>query len=230
MRGGLLLGLFVAGVAGSVMHCAPMCGVFVLGQVADRMALLPQRLLCESNRIRNGLLIPYHLGRLTTYAGLGAAAAASASILKDGTWRGPVSAALLALAAVLFVSHAIGRLLGIGWTDRAPAWWSRLLGRISTGIPRGSAPGEFLLGVALGFLPCGYLYAAIAAAGASGKPLVGAAAMLSFGLGTAPSLMVVGVAGQAAGRRWRRGVAAVAPAIMALNAVLLLVLAWQRMV
>ena len=34
--GGLLLGLFLAGLAGSTMHCAPMCGGFVLGQVADR--------------------------------------------------------------------------------------------------------------------------------------------------------------------------------------------------
>ena len=38
LRGGLIGGLFLAGVAGSVMHCAPMCGGFVLGQVADRIA------------------------------------------------------------------------------------------------------------------------------------------------------------------------------------------------
>ena len=36
--GGLLLGLFLAGAAGSTMHCVPMCGGFVLGQVADGMA------------------------------------------------------------------------------------------------------------------------------------------------------------------------------------------------
>ena len=54
--------------------------------------------------------------------------------------------------------------------------------------------------------------------------------MIAFGLGTVPSLMVVGVAGQAAGRSWNRGVTAAAPVVMALNAVLLLVLAWQRIV
>ena len=36
--GGLLVGLLVAGAAGSTMHCVPMCGGFVLGQVADGMA------------------------------------------------------------------------------------------------------------------------------------------------------------------------------------------------
>jgi uncharacterized protein len=99
-----------------------------------------------------------------------------------------------------------------------------------TGHPHGGAArwGEFLMGLALGFLPCGFLYAAIAAAAASGRPLMGAAGMLAFGLGTAPSLMVVGIAGQAAGRRWNRGITAAAPVVMALNAALLLVLAWQR--
>jgi hypothetical protein len=50
--GGLLLGLFVAGAAGSTMHCVPMCGGFVLGQAADGMARLPAVRLCEWQRIR----------------------------------------------------------------------------------------------------------------------------------------------------------------------------------
>ncbi len=224
----LLVGLFIAGAAGSVMHCAPMCGVFVLGQVADRMARLPPHALCEASRVRAGLLLPYHLGRLTTYAALGAAAAASAAFFAAG-WARPVSAVLLVLAAALFAAHALGRWFGAGWSDRAPTWWSRTLGRACRGIRLGGAGGEFLLGLALGFLPCGFLYAALAAAGASGRPWLGAAGMLAFGLGTAPSLMVVGIAGQAAGRRWNRGITAAAPVVMALNAALLLVLAWQRM-
>src|ERR1700761_1222625 len=75
LRGGLLVGLFTAGAAGSVIHCGPMCGVFVLGQVSERVAQLPAGGLCEWQRVRSGLLLPYHLGRLTTYAGLGALAA-----------------------------------------------------------------------------------------------------------------------------------------------------------
>ncbi len=89
--------------------------------------------------------------------------------------------------------------------------------------------GEYLFGLTLGFLPCGFLYAALAAAAASGRPMLGAAAMAAFGLGTAPLLMVIGVAGNAAGRQWNRVVTAAAPVLMALNAVLLLVLAWQRL-
>ncbi len=230
LRGGLLVGLFLAGVAGSVVHCAPMCGAFVLGQVSERMARLPEARLCEWQRIENGMLLPYHIGRLTTYSALGAAAAGSASLFGRSLWFRPLSAALLALAAVLFLTLAVRRIWPpVAWFDRAPRFWGRMLGRATRPIPRGTAGGEFLFGIALGFLPCGFLYAALAAAAASGRPVMGAAAMLAFGLGTVPSLMVVGIAGHAAGRRWHRSVAVAGPVLMALNAMLLLAVAWQRM-
>ncbi len=223
LRGGLLLGLFAAGAAGSIVHCGPMCGAFVLGQMSERMARLPPARLCERQRIGNGMLLPYHLGRLTTYAGLGAA---SATALAQFTWFTRLSAALLMVAAVLFLTHAIGRL---GKSDNTPRVWGRAIGALTKRIPRGTLFGEYLLGVTLGFLPCGLLYAAIAAATASGSPAMGAAAMVAFGLGTAPVLMLIGIVGYAGGRRWNRGITAAAPALMILNAVLLLVLAWQRL-
>jgi uncharacterized protein len=234
LRGGLLLGLFAAGVSGSVMHCAPMCGGFVLGQVSERLVRLPPARLCEARRIGSGLLLPYHLGRVTTYAALGAGTAGSAAMLGRLAWFGPLSASLLVLASALFLTHALRRIVPASaglmtWLDRAPRWWGQGLAGVTRRIPTGSRPGEFLLGVTLGFLPCGFLYAALAAASASARPAVGAAAMVAFGLGTAPALMVVGVAGHAAGRRWNRAVAAVAPVLMTLNAMLLLALAWQRL-
>jgi hypothetical protein len=228
LHGGLLFGLFVAGAAGSVVHCGPMCGGFVLGQVADRMVRLPQDRLCERQRISNGLLLPYHLGRMTTYGGLGALAAGSAAIVGRVAWFGSLSAVLLVTAALLFLTHALGRVLPSGVRfDRAPRFWGRLIGRLTRRIRRGSMFGEWLLGLALGFLPCGFLYAAIAAAAASANPARGAAAMVAFGLGTTPVLMIVGIAGNAAGRRWDRGITVAAPVVMVLNAILLLVLAWQ---
>jgi sulfite exporter TauE/SafE len=225
-----LLGLLAAGAAGSIVHCGPMCGVFVLAQMSGRMARLPPERFCESRRIGNGLLIPYHLGRLTTYAGLGALAAASAALFGQVAWFGRLSVVLLVLAALLFLSHALARLLPAGVRfDHAPRFWKILIGRLARRIERGSVAGEYLLGLALGFLPCGFLYAAITAAAASASPLMGAAAMLAFGLGTTPVLMMIGIGGHAAGRRWSRGVQLAAPVLMALNAVLLLALAWQRM-
>ncbi len=224
LRGGLLVGLFIVGGAGGVVHCGPMCGAFVLGRVSERMARLPPDRLCEWQRTRNGLLLPYHLGRLTTYAGLGAAGAVMFGRLP---WFNALSAALLTFAALTFLGHALGRLMPM--RDPMRLYVGRAIGAVTRRIGRGSFGGEYLFGVALGFLPCGFLYAALAAAAASGNPAMGAAAMLMFGLGTAPVLMVIGIAGQAAGRRWNQTAMAAAPVLMVMNAALLLLLAWQRL-
>jgi sulfite exporter TauE/SafE len=217
--GGLLLGLFVAGAAGSTLHCVPMCGGFVLGQVADGMARLPASRLCEWQRIGRGALLPYHLGRLTTYGGLGALGGVAIGRLP---WFGLASAALLMCGAVLFAAHVLRVAPGL---ERAPAGWTRAIARLARRVG-----GGYPLGLVLGLLPCGFLYAALAATAASGNALLGAAGMLAFGLGTVPALVAVGIAGQAAGRRWQRGVAAAAPAVMLLNATLLAMLALRTFV
>jgi uncharacterized protein len=229
-QGGLLGGLFVAGAAGSAMHCVPMCGGFVLGQVADRMSRLSAGQLCEWQRLRAGLLLPYHLGRLTTYAALGALAATSAAVLGHAPWFSGLSSVLLVLAALLFLSHAAARLFALGgWTARTPAAWARLIARLTRGLDRGRPGDGYALGLGLGLLPCGFLYGAIMAAAATGRPEMGMAAMLAFGLGTVPALVVTGVAGNAAGHRWRHATALAAPPLMALNAVLLLGLAFKQL-
>ena len=101
--------------------------------------------------------------------------------------------------------------------------------RLAAGANRSRPGGGFLLGAALGFLPCGLLYAAIAAAAAAGSAAAGALAMVAFGCGTVPGLVAVGVAGQAAGRAWHRGVAVAAPLVMLANAALLGAMAWARL-
>ena len=138
------------------------------------------------------------------------------------------------LAALLFLRHAAVRLFPVlrhvvPGLDRAPAWWGRRVGAVSRGIDRSSWQGGVLLGVTLGFLPCGLLYAALAAAASSGGAGPGALAMVAFGLGTVPSLVAIGVAGGAAAGRWQRAMGTVAPVLMLANAVLLAAMAWRLM-
>jgi sulfite exporter TauE/SafE len=57
------------------------------------------------------------------------------------------------------------------------------------------------LGLLFGFLPCGYLYAVAISAAQSADPLLGAATLLAFGLGTAPAMLVFGTATQWLGSR-----------------------------
>jgi sulfite exporter TauE/SafE len=227
-QGGLLLGMFLAGLVGSALHCAPMCGAFVLGQVADGMAAIPQAKLCEWRRLRAGLLLPYHFGRLTTYAGLGAIGAGSAAVLAHAPWFSHLSAALLMVASLMFLTHALARFLP-GRFAVVPAVWTRGIARLSGGIDTRGPGGGYLLGLALGLLPCAFLYGALVAAASASGPAQGAAAMLAFGLGTVPGLVVVGVAGQALGHRWKRCVTMAGPGLMAVNAAVLFAVALQRM-
>jgi uncharacterized protein len=83
------------------------------------------------------------------------------------------------------------------------------------------------LGVVLGFLPCGLLYAAIGAAAATSDPIAAAMSMAAFTFGTFPMLWLVGYLGGWAQRRWTRLARAVLPVIALVNAIMLGGMAWN---
>ena len=148
-----------------------------------------------------------------------------------------VSAALLILAALFFLGYGL-RAVGGRW-----AGWQRLrllpgdvgFNPLTRRLHRFVGPlfarpvgwRGYLLGVSLGFLPCGLLYGGLAAAAASGQPLAGALAMLAFTAGTIPALIAVGIAGHVAGQRFRGPALRLMPALMLANAVALSYLAWR---
>ncbi|MGE5546659.1 MAG: sulfite exporter TauE/SafE family protein [Solirubrobacterales bacterium] len=228
-NGGLLASLFLTGLIGSASHCTGMCGPFVLSQVAARAEALPVARMSEWRRLTGAALLPYHLGRATTYAALGAVAAGFAGAVGGlGGFRW-LAAGLLLLAALFLLGMAMPRVKAMLSTEATgESWWSRGIGRWARPLfenPVGIR--GWLLGVALGFIPCGLLYAALAAAAASGDPLAGALGMLAFTAGTAPALVAIGVIGHFAIGRWREGLLRWAPLLLAVNAVMLGVLAWQ---
>ncbi|SDG75813.1 sulfite exporter TauE/SafE family protein [Roseospirillum parvum] len=223
-HGSLLASLFMAGLLGGLTHCTGMCGPFVLSQVAARLEEVPASRMREWHRLAGASLIPYHLGRLTTYVGLGVAAAlvAGAALRLPGlSW---LSAALLGLAALLFIGFALPRLKALPGLDlpvlrRLENRLSDSLGRVARPLFASPTGGRgYLLGVVLGFLPCGLLYGALAAAAAPGDPLTGALAMGAFAVGTVPALFGVGLIGHLAGGAFKSLTAQVAPLLLLLNA------------
>lgn len=229
-QGNLIGSLFIAGLIGGGGHCVAMCGPFVLAQSVARLEATPAADMREFHRISGAALVPYHLGRMTTYMILGALAAALAGGFITATGLKWLSAAFLALAAALFLGYGIRRLAI--WLPGSSAdgegWWSRHLGaRVRPLFERPVGLRGYGLGVALGFLPCGLLYGALAAAAASGTALAGGLVMGAFAAGTIPALLVVGFAGHVVGRRWQALVARATPALMVLNAALLSFMAWR---
>jgi hypothetical protein len=224
-KGGLLLSLFLTGLVGSLSHCAGMCGPFVLSQVAGRLAGVGAARMTEWHRLAGAALVPYHLGRATTYAALGAVAAWLSGWLASAAFKA-LAAGLLALAALVLLGLAIPAVKG--FAAGGEGWWSRSVGRLAA--PLFSSPTGvkgYALGVMLGFIPCGLLYAALAAAAASGEALAGALAMLAFAAGTVPMLVAVGAIGHAAVSRWRGLALRWAPALLVLNAGVLGFMAWR---
>ncbi len=179
--------VFLASLLGS-LHCAGMCGAFVVFAVsADPSRRGP----------RVPLHVAYHAGRLGTYicfglvAGLlGAALDLSGSLV--GVQR---------LAAML----AGGMMIGFGGIV--------LLREMGVRVPRAPVPGPvqrmairghkaasrqapvvraLLTGLLTTFLPCGWLYAFVIVAAGTAEPGLGALTMAAFWVGTVPILVAVG--------------------------------------
>jgi sulfite exporter TauE/SafE len=213
--------LFLTALAGGFAHCSTMCSPFVLAQLPVGADGAGTRLV----KLASGALLPYHLGRLTTYTLLGALAGGFGGMIVRTTGVDALLAALLLFAAFLFLAQAIGRVL----PRLAKATSGRLGQRVAGALTAVVGPllrqqrgrSGYVLGVALGFLPCGFLYAALAAASGAGSALAGGTAMAAFALGTVPSLLAVGLVGAAAAQRWRAAASRLAAPVFLFNAAIL---------
>ncbi|BBK44977.1 membrane protein [Allostella vacuolata] len=220
--GRIALAMLVAGLVGGLGHCAGMCGPFVLAQVA---AALPGegRRYGTLQRLAGAALVPYHLGRATTYVALGAlggALAGRAALAVETRWLTAGFLLLAAAALLLWGLDGLARLRPAALPGRDLA--QRLAGRLGPllGDPRGMR--GYALGVALGFLPCGLLYGALAAAAATGSAGGGAMAMAAFVAGTTVPLAGVAWLGAFFGRRWSGTLSRAAPVLLVANALFLL--------
>lgn len=219
---GVIAALMLAGLIGSVGHCATMCGPFVLAQLPER----------PEGRggwyLMRGALFPYHLGRATTYTLLGAMLGEFGRGLGAATALQPVLTGFLLLAALLFLFQALAG-IGVMSAGIGGALGRRVgmtLARLGAAMAGRRRLGGYALGVALGFLPCGLLYGALAAAAGTGSPWLGAAAMAAFSIATMPSLIAVGCTGAGLAHRWREAARMLAVPLQGFNAALLVFLAF----
>ncbi len=238
----LATAMFTTGLLGGMSHCAGMCGPFVLAQVSARGAVAPNvpdgGALAMGGppvmlaRLRGAMLLPYHLGRITTYAFLGGMAAATGGTAVRATGFHWLLILALGLATLLFLRQGLmglgefwpllRRLTGGGGEGRAGGVGARLGAALAAPLrPLFAQPtgiNGLALGMALGFLPCGLLYAALASAMGIGDPVAGIAMMAGFGAGTLPALWLIGIIGQTASQQWRRLARLLMPPLMFFNA------------
>ncbi|MEJ2059431.1 MAG: sulfite exporter TauE/SafE family protein [Gammaproteobacteria bacterium] len=185
------LAAFIVGLLGGV-HCVGMCG----GIVGALTFGLPEPVRSRPRGLFPYLLA-YNLARILSYTlagtlmgGVGWFAAHWLSIRDAQLW-------LHGFAALFMI--ALGLYLGGWWRGLARLeqaggrLWKRLepLGRRF--IPVRSPWAAFQLGLVWGWLPCGLVYSVLIWSIAAGSAVHGALLLLSFGLGTLPNLLAMGV-------------------------------------
>jgi sulfite exporter TauE/SafE len=192
-----LLLIMSLGFLGSFGHCVGMCGpltvAFSLSQQQETTKFWRQLGF-------HGLL---NLGRIVSYALVGAAIGALGSVLLAGGQLAGIGSGLRQIMTILTGLM----LIWFGIVQIKPDFLPRLPvfhplqggwhGRLNAAMTRLSLQTRwwtpFLLGSVWGLIPCGFLYAAQIKAAETGNLWLGAATMLAFGLGTMPMMLGVGV-------------------------------------
>lgn len=173
----------------SSLHCVQMCGPLVvsyslaLGQRGASQLILAH--------------LSYNLGRVATYALLGAVAGLTGHTL------GLVGHLAGAENIVAIVAGALMIAAGLLMLDLLPhkflqrfdplRYTARFLRPLGSRISSPTVGSKFVLGLMLGFLPCGLIYAALLNAMSTGTMIAGAMTMMAFGLGTVSALMAIGI-------------------------------------
>jgi hypothetical protein len=197
------------GLLGGFGHCAGMCGPLV---TAVSLAAGPR----VGARRTMGIHLLYNAGRITTYAFAGLVMGIVGSVVNVAGRAAGLQQAVAVLAGGLMIVMGLGAAGVAPWARRIE---ERLTGRIfagARGLLEGGGQGRaYALGLLLGFLPCGLSWSAFVGSAATGGPVPGTLFALSFGLGTAPALLLVGgatavLSARARGALYRIGGAAVA--------------------
>jgi hypothetical protein len=172
-------------------------------------------------------LVAYHAGRLTTYAGLGAASAFVGGAISSLPLFRHVSAVILVLTGIVLIAQSCN-LLRSGVSRGKPSRLINLLRAAAQRLAGPSTAAQFGLGLIMGFLPCGLLYGAIATAASAPSVVSGGFGLVAFGLATTPMLMTISRFGAWAFTNASAPLHRLRGGFIAANGLLLFGLAWQR--
>lgn len=195
-----LLPLFLTALALGLLgggHCIGMCG--------GLMGALTMAIPVEQ---RKGwplwrILLGYNVGRIASYSIAGALVGSLGWLIQDlglGTLLRTL-AGLLMIAMGLYLANWWSGLTRIEQLGRG--LWRHIEPRARKLLPVTSPGQAIALGALWGWLPCGLVYSTLIWASSQGDAGVSAGLMLTFGLGTLPTLMATGLAAQTM-LRWLR--------------------------
>ena len=219
----ILLTLLLAGLVSGTTHCAGMCGPFVAAQVNGDGGR------CEPTlkRLSGLALFPYHLGRMTTYVVLGIVAAALSKQILGTPLQHWLAVVFLSIAGIVFILSALPK----GGRVALHPHFHRLTNTVSClAKPLLHSPAGlhgYGLGVLLGLLPCGVIFAALMVVATTGNLFTAALAMALFTIGTFPALFLIAASSRFAYTKWPNSMRHAARGVMVFNGINLFALAGQ---
>lgn len=180
--------LFGLGLVSS-LHCVQMCGPVVVSfSLSSSLQKASQQVAAH---------LSYNIGRVVTYSLLGAVAGLTGQVFDlAGRLAGIENlVAIIAGALMVIAGLLMLELLPHRWLQRFDPlrYTTRFLRPLGSRIASPTVGSKFVLGLLLGFLPCGLIYAALFKAMAAGTALAGSLAMMAFGMGTVGALFALGV-------------------------------------
>jgi sulfite exporter TauE/SafE len=205
----LIFSLISLGFFGGFTHCIGMCGPFVLTQIGSRLDKIPLTNFSNFQRLKNLALLPYHLGRISTYSIIGFFCSFLTKNIEDFFGFKIFSAIFLLYAAAIFLNLFFDKKLlsqlkfplkirlplKLKLKLKLKSKFLELEGahrffakKISVLFQNPQGLKGYFLGVILGFIPCGLLYAAFLIVGTIANPIFAAIGMIFFGISTFPAL------------------------------------------
>jgi len=204
--------IFASSLAGS-LHCIAMCGPLAglhAGARSLRLALV------------------HALGRLTTYAALGALAGLLGGAVDMAGHLAAVQHGAAIAAGILTVGWGLRTIaIARGWlaaSGSAPALFQRGLVQLRA---RRAISRAWLIGVLTGLLPCGWLWVFVVSAAGTASPWTGAAVMSVFWLGTVPAMTGVLALGGPLVARARRKLPVITAGVMIALGLVTLATRWR---
>lgn len=201
-----LLLIAILGFLGSFGHCFGMCGpltvAFSLSGKHQGQKSTSEKSPSWQQQFKFHFLL--NLGRMLSYALVGAAIGGLGSVLLQGGQLAGIGSDfrrfMAIITGVMLIWFGLGQIKP-DWLPHIPLLHPLLKSSLHDRLSRGMLDISFqpkwwtptLLGMTWGLMPCGFLYAAQIKAAETGNLWMGAATMLAFGLGTLPTMLGVGV-------------------------------------
>ncbi len=243
----LIFSLFSLGLSGGFGHCGFMCGPFVLMQVNNRLKDIKIEKITHLQKLQGLALIPYHLGRMTTYSFLGLMCAILGKNIRYTANAHIVSAVMLIIAAAIILNLILKNFninLSFGILKKKVKFLNKLK-LISKKLlgkkyifqnksyhnlfknPKGF--DGYVLGIILGFIPCGLLYSALIIASTFDNYFLAAFGMFLFAIGTVPPLFISAIGGYLFFNKLKIGFKLFTQFILLINMIMLIIMAFSQL-